>query len=416
MNSVKGTKDVLPNNSYIIKYVESVVDEVAKSFYLKEIRTPILEYSSLFKRAIGSDTDVVSKEMFEFDDRAGRTLCLRPEGTAGVVRALIESGLYRNKINRLFYKGAMFRAEKPQKGRLREFHQIGVEIVGDESVYADIDVIMFNIMLLDKLGIRDYELRINSVGCPECRKSYLLKLKEYLSPHLVHMCDTCNKRFETNVLRVLDCKEEKCRKIISSVPTIIDSLCNNCKTNFNNVISLLEINKVNYKIDPMIVRGLDYYNNTVFEIHHSSLGAQSAIAGGGRYDGLFSQFDPKINKFAVGSAIGFERLLILLEELELTKNIKDYSLDYYLVIQEGVNPEKPFEIMKNIRKAGMSIITSGPDRISKQLKDADKLGARFVLIFGEDESKNNTITLKDMSNGRQFTYLIDEFLSYIMRI
>jgi len=416
MELVKGTKDLLPDSSYVVKYVESVVDDVARSLYLKEIRTPILEYTSLFKRAIGSETDVVSKEMFEFNDRGGRNICLRPEGTAGIVRAVIESGLYRNKSLRLFYKGPMFRAERPQKGRLREFHQIGVEIIGDESVYSDADVILFNIYLFDKLGIKDYVLKLNSIGCEKCRISYVEKLKEYLRPNLSSMCQTCNKRFETNTLRVLDCKEDTCREIVKSSPKLIDNVCDDCRSHFENLTKLLDIYKVKYEIDNIIVRGLDYYNKTVFEIHHKSLGSQSAIAGGGRYDTLFSKFDEKIKKPAVGSAIGFERLLILLEELGLVSNISDQELDYYLIIQEGVSPEKPLGLLNKLRRAGVSIITSGPDKISRQLKEADRLNAKFVLIFGENEDITNTIVFKDMKTGKQHSYLIDEFLGYILRL
>jgi len=408
LTKIKGTKDIVGQEVLLWQKIEQEVYQLAHAFHFLEIRTPIFEFSEVFKRAIGTETDIVSKEMFELTDRGGRNMVLRPEGTAGVVRAFCENQLFLNKNQRFFYLGPMFRAERPQKGRQRQFHQIGVEIFSNPSYYADLDIINFNIQLLNILGLSQYQLKINSVGCPQCRPSYLEALKNYLAPHIQDMCAHCQTRFETNLLRVLDCKEEKCTQINNQAPSILEFLCSSCLPHFNGVKEGLETLKIPYTIDPKMVRGLDYYTKTAFEIQISSLGAQNAVCGGGRYDGLVAHFNPKQNLAGVGSAIGIERLVLALSQQE---NLQEKALDYYLIIDPSLNLTPFLPLLNSIReKKKSALIDSSQKNISRQLKEAHALNAKKVLIFGENEVKNNQITLKDMAQGTQETISISQFI------
>lgn len=407
---IKGTKDIFGKESLAWQKIESLARKTAYSFHLSEIRTPAFEYTDVFKRAIGQETDIVSKEMFEFSDRGGRNLSLRPEGTAGVVRALIENSLYRTEIPRFFYIGPMFRAERPQKGRQRQFHQIGIEIFDEPSAYADLDVILFNLELLASLGLNDFVLKLNSVGCPNCRPSYLQKLKTFLEPHLPELCPNCQTRFQSNPLRVLDCKEEKCRNITKSAPSILDALCDECAGHFNLLKKMLANLQVPFELDTSIVRGLDYYTKTVFEIQLSGLGAQNAVCGGGRYDGLVSFFDPKVSLPAVGSAIGFERLFLALESAGILPQ-EDDSLDFYLIVDPKFDKTEILPVLREIRKSGFSArMDESSKNIGKQFKEANRLNSKKTLIFGEDELKTGKVSVKDMKSGAQNTVTLEVFL------
>jgi histidyl-tRNA synthetase len=409
---IKGTKDIIGEESRIWQTIEKKVRETAKSFDLEEIRTPVIEYADVFKRAIGTETDIVSKEMFEFTDRGGRDICLRPEGTAGVVRAVVESGLHRQKENRFFYTGPMFRAEKPQKGRQRQFHQIGIEIFGDESPYADLDAILFNLCLFETLGLKKFHLKINSVGCSECRPGYMEALREYLKPHIASMCPNCQKRYETNLMRVLDCGEKHCHLVNKNAPSILDYLCSECDAHFEQLKQMLDTLEQKYEVDPQIVRGLDYYNRTAFEFRVSGLGAQNTICGGGRYDGLVGYFDPKNPQPGVGSAIGVERLILALEQEDFKPEEK--KLDFYIITAPEIDRMPILKLTANIRRAGNSCLMDHSGKsISRQMKEANKKNARKVLIFGEEEERDRTVVLKDMLTGKQQNLMMEEFLSYL---
>ncbi|HCL57014.1 MAG TPA: histidine--tRNA ligase [Spirochaetia bacterium] len=407
-STVKGTRDIYGNEMVLWHQIEEAVRKTAHSFYFQEIRTPVIELTEVFKRAIGEETDIVSKEMFEFTDRGDRNITLRPEGTAGVVRAFSEHKLMNERNTRYYYIGPMFRAEKPQKGRQRQFHQIGIEIFGDSSPYADYDVILFNLTLLEMLGLKNYKLKINSVGCKECRPVYFQKLKDYLKPSYQELCENCQKRFHTNTLRVLDCKSSGCKKITEKAPSIIKHLCPACETHFDELKTMLSASLVRYEIDPFIVRGLDYYTKTAFEIQLEGLGAQNAVCGGGRYDGLVGYFDPKNNIPGVGSAIGMERLVIALES-QGQETAEEKGLDYFVIAGSFEAKIKLLPLLKKIRNAEKSILLSTSEKnFSKQFKEADKLGALNVLVFGEDEIKEGMISVKNMKSGEQKKLSLDE--------
>lgn len=406
--AVKGSKDLFGNEILLIEKIENIVKKLAKNFYLEEIRTPIFEYTDVFKRAIGVETDIVSKEMFELQDRGGRNLCLRPEGTAGVVRAFCEHKLFQSKNTRYFYQGPMFRAERPQKGRQRQFHQIGIEIFGEKEAQADFDAIAFPIELLQELNIFDFQLKINSVGCPQCRTPYFSHLKQYLEPHKQKLCEQCQNRFEKNILRVLDCKNENCRNLTQNAPVLLDYLCEECNRHFSCLQTLLKSGNIDFQIDPKIVRGLDYYTKTAFEIQLNYLGSQNAICGGGRYDGLVGFFDPKNPTPAVGSAIGLERLLLALEEKKVAAQEK--LLDYYIIVDPEIDYSQAIPLLQKIRTMGFSVLLDeGKKNISKQFKEANKKGALNTIVFGKEELENNTLTIKNMQTGEQKKVLFQDF-------
>ena len=313
INIPKGTKDVLPNQSYKWQYVENTAREVARAFNLSEIRTPTFEYTELFQRGVGETTDVVNKEMYTFEDKGGRSITLKPEGTAGAARLFIENGLASSPMPvKTFYITPAFRYERPQAGRLREFHQFGIEVFGSSAFQTDAEVIFAASAFLDKLGVKT-KLEINSIGCKVCRAEYNKALKEYFKPHLADMCETCRTRFDKNPLRMLDCKEEGCKKINAGAPDITDYLCGECSQHFEGVKSLLSAQGLEFTINPRIVRGLDYYSKTVFEFVSDAIGAQGTVCGGGRYDGLVEQLGGQTVP-AIGFAAGIERLLLLMEK------------------------------------------------------------------------------------------------------
>lgn len=333
INIPKGTKDVLPADSYKWQYVEGVARETAKLFNLKEIRTPVFEHTELFLRGVGDTTDIVTKEMYTFRDKGDRSITLKPEGTAGAARSFIENGMGNGVLPaKMYYLIPAFRYERPQAGRLREFHQFGVEVFGAKGADTDAEVISLADSLLKKLGL-NVKLHINSIGCPTCRAAYNKALKEYFAPRLHELCRDCQARFEKNPLRLLDCKEESCRAINKDAPVILDYLCPECREHFENLKECLALAGIGYEIDPRIVRGLDYYTRTVFEFVSEDIGAQGTVCGGGRYDGLIGEIGGSATP-AVGFAAGIERLLLVME----STGVKIPEADSPVVYIAGMDP------------------------------------------------------------------------------
>lgn len=408
----KGTKDVLPNDSYKWQYIEKTARELAIVYGFKEIRTPVFEHTEVFLRGIGNTTDVVNKEMYTFKDKGDRSVTLKPEGTAGVARSFIENGMQSDALpKKLFYITPCFRYENPQAGRLREFHQFGVEVLGSSTPDTDAEVILFVKTLFDKLGIHSLELNINSIGCKECRKTYNDALKDYLRPHLDEMCDTCRERFDKNPLRILDCKEEKCKAICKDAPRMLDYLCDDCKSHFEKVKTLLDSCGVEYKIDPNIVRGLDYYTKTVFEFVSTSIGAQSTVCGGGRYDGLIEEMGGgKVQ--GVGFALGIERLLLLMDSTGVT--LPDDSVtDVYIAPMGEEQYPVALKTAQTLREKGVKTELDHMQRsIKAQFKYADKIGAKNVVVIGSGEIESGKVKVKRMSDGVQTEVKLDELTDY----
>ena len=399
INIPKGTKDVIPSESYKWHYVEDKVREVAEEFCLQEIRTPVFEHTELFMRGVGDTTDIVNKEMYTFNDKGGRSITLKPEGTAGVARAFIENGLGENpQPTKMYYITPVFRYERPQAGRLREHHQFGVEVYGSATAQADAEVILIARAMLHKVGIKDLSLNINSIGCPECRAEYNGALKEYFGAHIEEMCSTCRERLDKNPLRILDCKEEGCKKIADEAPVILDYLCAECRSHHEQLCKALETAGVKYTVNPHIVRGLDYYTRTVFEFISNAIGAQGTVCGGGRYDGLVKQVGGKPTP-AAGFGMGIERLLMVMQntgaEIPLPK-----GPDVYLapLCEEGYGVS--LGMACRLREKGFAVEREISGRSLKaQLKYASKIGARKVVFIGEDEIVKGIYTVKNMADG-----------------
>lgn len=398
INIPKGTKDVLPFESYKWHYVENLMREIAGLFCLKEIRTPTFEHTELFLRGVGDTTDVVNKEMYTFNDKGNRSITLKPEGTAGVARAFIENGLASGVMPlKMYYETPVFRYERPQAGRLREHHQFGVEIYGAKGADTDAEVISIAYTMLKKAGL-SVELNINSIGCAECRKKYNAALKAYLAERADLMCDTCKERYDKNPLRILDCKEEGCRALCASAPKIIDYLCDDCKAHFNDLQQYLTLAGISFKINPFIVRGLDYYTRTVFEFVTTDLGSQGTVCGGGRYDNLVSQLGGA-SVPCVGFGMGVERLLMLMEAKGVLPE-NDEKPHLYIASMGEKAFKKAFSLCVALRAAGVSCeIDHMGKSVKAQFKYADKIGAKFVLTIGENELENGKAGLKRMSDG-----------------
>lgn len=413
INIPKGTKDVLPANAYKWQYVENTAKFTAERFGFREIRTPVFEHTELFLRGVGETTDVVGKEMYTFLDKGGRSVTLRPEGTAGVARAFLENGLQGGVMPfKSYYLISAFRYERPQAGRLREFHQFGAELYGADSPLADAETISFADTFLKNLGLKKVALKINSIGCKECRKKYHEALREYFRPHLPEMCPDCNSRFEKNPMRMIDCKIEGCKKITANAPRMLDFLCDDCKAHFETVKGLLDEAGVAYTVDPSIVRGLDYYSRTVFEFTSSAAGAQGTVLGGGRYDGLLEQMDAKPTP-AVGFAAGVERLLMVLEA-EGVQIPEPEGVDCYFAGLDEVSRKKAFLLADSLRKEGFSCETDLMERSLKaQFKYADKLGASFVAVIGESELQEGAAEVKNMRNSQSERVKFDELAEYL---
>ena len=401
INIPKGTKDVLPYDSYKWQFVEKTARDVAKSFGAKEIRTPTFEHTEVFLRGVGQTTDIVNKEMYTFTDKGGRSITLKPEGTAGVARSFVENGMQSGVLPaKLFYLTQCFRYERPQAGRLREFHQFGVEFLGATNPNIDAETILLAKTFLDKVGIKNITLYLNSIGCKECRAKYKQVLSEYLKSNIDSMCELCKDRLEKNPLRILDCKNENCKKINEKAPVILDYLCDDCREHFESVKKLLTLAGVEYKINPYIVRGLDYYNRTVFEFVSENIGAQGTVCGGGRYDGLIAQLGGS-DVAGIGFAVGIERILMLLENLEV-EIPNDNQIEYYVAPMGEKESEKAFEIVSLFRQKGISADLDHMNRgIKAQFKYADKIGAKKVIVIGSEELEKGIFKVKEMSSGSE---------------
>ena len=411
INIPKGTKDVLPSESYKWQFVESVAREVAASFQVKEIRTPTFEHTELFQRGVGNTTDIVTKEMYTFQDKGNRSITLKPEGTAGTVRSFIENGLFSGVLPlKMYYITPAFRYERPQTGRLREFHQFGVEIFGAKGAETDAEAIMIANTLLQKLGV-SVKLKLNSIGCPTCRKRYNEALKAFFQPHLETLCYDCKTRFEKNPLRLLDCKEEACKAVNAAAPSILDYLCEECAQHFDLVKEYLFIAGVEYEIDERIVRGLDYYTRTVFEFVASGIGAQGTVCAGGRYDGLIEELGGK-SAPAVGFAAGIERLLIVMEQSGVEIPAPS-APTVYLAGMDKESRKQCFKLCTALRTAGVSAEIDQMERsIKAQFKYADKLGVKYVAVIGENELAEGAMNVKNMATGESEKVSFDNAVAY----
>lgn len=416
VQSIKGTQDVLPSESYKNQFLESTILEIADTFGFKEIRTPVFEYTELFQRSVGDTTDVVQKEMYTFDDKGGRSITLRPEGTAGAARSFLEHGLFNETLPRkVCYFTSCYRYEKPQAGRLREFHQFGVECFGTASPAADAEVISLANEVFSFLGITDISLEINSIGCPQCRKEYHEALKNYFESRKTELCETCLGRLEKNPMRILDCKSPVCSKIAENAPVMIDYLCGECSEHFEKVKKYLDTMEIEYTVNPKIVRGLDYYTKTVFEFVSKGIGAQGTVCGGGRYDGLIEELGGQHTP-ALGFGMGIERLMLLME----SQNIEypaDKTCDVYLGATDEISLLRAMKIVTDLRSDGVSAQTDVAGRSLKaQMKFADKIKAKYSMILGSDEISSGEATLKNMSTGEKCQVRLDSFADEFMNI
>ena len=407
----KGTKDVLPSESYKWHYVEENIKELCALNGFNEIRTPSFEHTELFLRGVGDTTDVVQKEMYTFNDKGGRSITLRPEGTAGVARSFIEHGLAGGPqpVKMYYLPLSVFRYENPQAGRLREHHQFGVEMFGAKEPSADAEVIMLALSVIKRMGINNLSLNINSIGCPKCRPAYNKSLVAYFEEHKDGLCKTCLERLYKNPLRILDCKEEGCKKIAAGAPLITESLCEECEEHFSGLQELLTAAGVKFKINPYIVRGLDYYTKTVFEIISNEIGAQGTVCGGGRYDGLIHEVGgPELP--GVGFVMGIERLLMVMESTGAAFPAPP-SPDVFIAAMGSEARIAGFKLMQSLRAEGISCDMDHAARSLKaQFKYADKLGAKKVIVIGEDELKSGKAQLRDMANSTQSEILLDDIV------
>lgn len=410
----RGTKDILPGAVNGWRYVESVLRDVCREFNYQEIRTPIFEHTELFQRGIGDGTDVVDKEMYTFNDRSGRSITLRPENTAAVVRSFVENKLYAEPMPlKVFYIGPMFRYDRPQAGRMRQFHQFGVEAMGSPSPVVDAETILLAITVLKRLGLKDLKLKINSVGCPKCRPQHRTLLQDYFRPHLKELCEDCQSRFDRSPLRILDCKVDHDKPFMAGAPKITDSLCEECHDHFEMVKKLLDEAGVDYEVDSTLVRGLDYYTKTAYEVQYSPLGAQSAV-GGGRYDGLVEELGGPSTP-GVGFAMGLERIILALEKQGLLKSEKE-AIDVFAVVPDEGGTADAFKAVMTLREAGYSCDMNQIGRSMKaQMKQADRAGARFALIFGEEERSRGAVTVRNMADSSQEEIKRSEIVSYMKK-
>lgn len=415
INIPKGTKDVLPSEAYKWHFVENTARRIAALYGLREIRTPTFEHTELFLRGVGDTTDIVNKEMYTFLDKGGRSVTLRPEGTAGVARAFLEHGLAGGVLPfKAYYLISAFRYERPQAGRLREFHQFGCELYGAAGAAADAEIISLADTFLKKLGLKEVALQINSIGCKHCRARYHEALKAYFAPHINEMCGDCRSRFEKNPMRILDCKEEGCKAIAAGAPRMLEYLCDDCRAHFEAVKNLLLKAGVGFTVNPSIVRGLDYYSRTVFEFVSAAAGAQGTVLGGGRYDTLLEQMDGK-SVPAVGFAAGMERLLMVMEA-ENCMPPADMGAACYLAGMDAPSREKAFLLAEELRREGISCEVDLMERsVKSQFKYADKTGARFVAVLGERELAEGAAQVKDMRTSSSECVKFEELANYIQR-
>lgn len=410
----KGTKDVLPVQSGKWQYIEGKIRDICARFGYREIRTPVFEHTELFLRGVGDTTDIVQKEMYTFLDKGDRSITLKPEGTAGVVRSFVENKLFSAaQPTKMYYLSTpVFRYEKPQAGRLREHHQFGIEVFGSSQPSIDAEVITVALSLLKTLGIDSLELNINSIGCKECRPKYNQALKDFLESKKEGLCKNCKERMVTNPLRTLDCKEESCREIVADAPTMLDYVCDDCKTHFDGLKNRLDSISVTYKINPFIVRGLDYYTKTVFEIISTGIGAQGTVCGGGRYDGLVEEIGGPATP-GIGFGMGIERLILVLESLGIDLP-EPRVCDVYVCTLGDAASMKGFSITAELRQQGVKAECDHMGRSMKaQLKYANKIGASKVIILGDDEIEKGVAVVRNMTKSEESTVPLTELNEFI---
>lgn len=414
-NAPKGTKDVLPNQVYRWHYVERKFDDICRRYGYKEIRTPIFEHTELINRGVGDTTDIVQKEMYTFNDHGGRSLTLKPEGTSPAVRAFVEHRMYAEvQPTKIYYDTPCFRYEKPQSGRLRQFHQFGVEIFGTPNMMADADVICLGHDFLEEMGIKDVVLEINSVGCPTCRDTYRRALQDFLRPHYDELCDTCKNRFDKNPMRILDCKSQEDQDLVKDAPNMIDYLCDECASSFEEVKGHLESMGLEYTVNPRIVRGLDYYTKTAFEFVSNKIGAQGTVCGGGRYDNLCQEIGgPPIP--GVGFGLGKERLLMLMEANGVEIPEAEPS-DVFIVTMGDKGRIKGLEILRELHKKGISAQMDTLARnVKGQFKYAARLNAKKTIVIGDEELEKGVVQIKDMDRHEQQEVSFDNILEMLKK-
>ena len=412
----RGTKDILPKEVYKWNYVENKFREICALYGYEEMRTPIFEHTEVFTRSVGDTTDIVQKEMYTFTDKGDRQLSLKPEGTAGTIRSFIENKLYADtQPTKLFYITPCFRYERPQAGRQRQFHQFGIEVLGSDGPSVDAEVISLAVQFFNEMGLKNLSVNINSVGCPKCREEYNRKLKEYLDKKVDVLCETCLERKDKNPMRVIDCKNPHCKENLQDIPFMIDHLCDDCKEHFEKLQTYLKEMDINYVVDKTIVRGLDYYKKTAFEIISNDIGSQSTVCGGGRYDGLVEMLGGPKGISGIGFGLGVERLLLTLENNNIEiENPK--STDIYIATIGDAAKTKSFKLIKDLRSNHISADNDHLDKSLKaQFKYSDKLNAKYTVVIGDDELANDTATLKNMKTSEQTTIKLSELVDELKK-
>jgi histidyl-tRNA synthetase len=409
---VKGFRDIYGEEAVYWEKIERVFRETFQTFNFREFVLPVLEKAEVFNRGIGNTTDIVEKEMFAFEDRDGSEVALRPEGTASIVRAYVENKLYNPpSVKKYWYMGPMFRRERPQKGRFRQFYQAGIEVFGAEGAAADAEVIYLLKTLADVTGVGDMvSMEINSIGCPECRPAYSAKLIEYFESRKDELCGDCKRRLTKNPMRILDCKNEGCKAVTRNAPVMLDHLCEDCEKHFSEVKTYLDAFEVKYKVNPMMVRGLDYYVRTAFEMVTDKLGSQNAVGAGGRYDGLISLLGgPEMP--GIGFALGIDRLAAL---AMLNDNVKDRGADVFIIAFKDISDVSAMGLVKSFRERSIIAEVDYDFRaMKKQIKKADSAGADFTLILGEEETAKGEVSVKNMKTGEQSAVKFEEAVEYI---
>lgn len=407
----RGTKDIMPADVKAWRYLEETMRKICAQYGYKEIRTPVFEHTELFLRGIGETTDVVEKEMYTFNDRGNRSITLRPENTASAVRAYIEHKLYAEPApTKLFYIGPMFRYDRPQAGRYRQFHQFGIEALGVQGPNIDAEIILLAVQILQSLGLKDLKLKINSVGCPKCRPLHREKLQEFFKPHFDELCKDCQSRYDRNPLRLLDCKNPHCQELGAGAPSLEECLCDECREHFEGLKQLLTAAGIEYEVDHNLVRGLDYYTKTAFEIQYKPLGAQSAVCGGGRYDGLIEEVGGPATP-GIGFAMGMERVLLALESQNLLPDVQE-AMDVFAVCPNQEYFPTVFKTVSDLRRAGLKAEFDFQGRSMKaQMKQANRVNAKYVLIFGEDEFARGQVVLRNMSTSEQKEIAITDIIT-----
>ncbi len=411
-NAPKGTKDLLPADAYKWQYVEKAFADICERYGFKEIRTPVFEHTELFQRGVGDTTDIVQKEMYTWE-QAKRSLTLRPEGTSPVVRAFVEHKLYAEvQPSKMYYNIPCFRYEKPQSGRLRAFHQFGIEIFGTDNQMADAEVIALGHDFIREMGIKDVELRINSIGCPKCRETYREILRDFLAPKYDALCGTCKDRYERNPMRILDCKAPEDQELVKGAPVMLDYICEECQVAFDDLKENLDAYGIEYTVDPGIVRGLDYYTKTAFEFISRNIGAQGTVCGGGRYDHLSEELGgPPIP--GVGFGLGIERLLLTMEANGV-RIPEPQGADAFIVVMGAEAKKVGLRLMRTLRQEGLKVEMDDMARnVKNQFKYADRTKAIKAIVIGEQELENNQVAIRDMESGEQVLVGMEDILSIL---